>query len=187
MIRKAIILLFPLERQHRWTYWKTAFPSKIKNSLILILWISFDSRAICGDKKRLAPLLCFRAFSSNALHHYNYYQHHVIMFPWRKVECFMNSLYSSPSILPLLTLFHFHCHLFYFPNNYVLSWRPWVVISSFSLCLPFLYLSLTVFFTRNYKQDLVFNMAIKRRNYNLKIYLVFRAKVRKPFFVFDLP
>ena len=44
-------------------------------------------------------LLCFRAFSSNALHHYNYYQHHVIMFPWRKVECFMNSLYSSPSIL----------------------------------------------------------------------------------------
>ena len=99
MIKKAIILLFPLERQYKWTYWKTAFPSKISNSLILILWIFFDSRAICGYKKRVAPLLCFRAFSSNALHHYNYYQHHLIMFPWRKVECFMSSLYSSPSIL----------------------------------------------------------------------------------------
>ena len=78
---------------------KNSISFQKKGSQILILWISFDSRAICGDKKRLAPLLCFRAFSSNALHHYNYYQHHVIMFPWRKVEYFMNSLYYSPSIL----------------------------------------------------------------------------------------
>ena len=62
-----------------------------------------------------------------------------------------------------------------------------MVISSFSLCLPFWYLSLTVFFTRNYKQDLVFNMAIKRRNYNLKIYLVFRAKVSRHFLCSTCP